>query len=249
MIGPVRDCAHPRVAHRHGTYLAYQRDGCRCDPCRLAGSRAAKLSAYRTATGTHSYVDAARARAHVTLLLRTLTVGQVEARSGLDRTAVRLLIGGLPGRPASRRIKRATEAALLAVRGDRVGPEAHGLVDRAGTQRRLRALVALGWTARHLATRLRMSSRTMHQLLADDPARVRASTRARVAALHDELAMTLPPPSRGTTRARRIAARRGWAPPLAWDDDTIDDPAACPSPIRADWLDVMTAWARRRAVA
>jgi len=28
--------------------------------------------------------------------------------------------------------------------------------------------------------------------------------------------------------ATRRAAARGWAPPLAWDDDTIDDPNATP---------------------
>jgi len=34
----------------------------------------------------------------------------------------------------------------------------------------------------------------------------------------------------GITRARRYAAERRWAPPQAWDDDTIDNPDAFP-----DW--------------
>jgi hypothetical protein len=56
--------------------------------------------------------------------------------------------------------------------------------------------------------------------------------------VYDELSMTVPQddeagrsPRAGRIhdRQRRLAARRGWAPPLAWDDDTIDDPAATPA--------------------
>ncbi len=224
-----RDCTHPRAGHRHGTLLAYQKDGCRCEPCRAAASRENKLIAYRTVTKTHTYVDAGRARAHVEQLLSVLTIGQVEQRSGVHRTAIRVLIGNVPGRPASKRITRSTQAALLAVRSNRVGSEESGWVDATGTQRRLRALVALGWTARHLTTRLGMSSRTTFELLHDDAyAQIRARTRATIAALYDELALTVPAPSRGRTLARGVARRHGWPPPLAWDDDSIDDPAALP---------------------
>jgi hypothetical protein len=39
------DCACPRANHRHGTLGAYNRDRCRCFPCRVAHSRA--TTAYR----------------------------------------------------------------------------------------------------------------------------------------------------------------------------------------------------------
>jgi hypothetical protein len=224
----VVDCPHPRAGHRHGTHLAYFKDHCRCAPCTRAGRIHSKRVGYRTLTGTHTYVDATDARTHVEQLLEVLTVGQIEQRSGIHRTAIRVLVGDFPGRPASKRITRTTRDALLAVRTDRVGPEASGLVDRSGTQRRLRALIALGWTARHLTRRLGMSSRTMGMLTADHGTPILASTRAKVAALYDELALIIPAPSRGTTVARGIATRRGWVPPLAWDDDTIDDPDAQP---------------------
>ncbi|WP_295694431.1 hypothetical protein, partial [Lapillicoccus sp.] len=56
--------------------------------------------------------------------------------------------------------------------------------------------------------------------------RDRISARAwrQVRQVYDRLSMT-PGPS-PTARAR--AAARGYAPPLAWDDDTIDDPRALP---------------------
>jgi hypothetical protein len=212
--------------------MAYLKDGCNCAPCVIAGRRNRKAGEYRTVTGTHSHVPADRAREHVHGLLEVLTVGQVQRRSGVDRTAIRVLIGGFPARPASKRITRTTEAALLAVQAVHVGPETGGLVDGTGTRRRLRALVALGWPARHLGDRLGFSSRTNWYLTSPDivdAAPVRASTRDAVRGLYDELSFTLPPPSRFATRARNLATARGWRPPLAWDDETIDDPRVRPN--------------------
>ena len=40
-------------------------------------------------------------------------------------------------------------------------------------------------------------------------------------------------PRRPSTASRRRAVTAGWAPPLAWDDDTIDDPAASPAGVRS----------------
>ena len=227
-----KPCTHPRARHKHGTYLAYKRDGCRCAPCTRAYRRHSKTTEYRTVTGTHSYVPAEPARQHVEQLLEVLTVSQVEQRSGVHRTAIRVLVGDFPGRPASKRIARRTEAALLAVRDDRIGAEQHGLVDGTGTRRRLRALIALGWPAKTLQGRLGGSSRSTWYLTnpeIGESTPVRATTRDAVRALYDELSLTVPPPSRAVTRARGIAAARRWVPPLAWDDEAIDDPAARPS--------------------
>lgn len=226
-----KPCLHPRANHQHGTYLAYKCDACRCIPCLTAHRSHHKVSRYRTVTGTHSYVPADRAREHVLELLRTLTVGQIQERSGVNRTSIRVLVGDFPGRPPSRRITRATHRALLAVTPDRVGSEQHGLVDGTGTRRRLRALVALGWPAKQIGARLGFSSRTTWQLTRPDVPEsqpVRVGTRDAVRRAYDELCLTVPPPSRFRTRAVNIAAANHWPPPLAWDDD-IDDPHARPS--------------------
>lgn len=227
-----KPCLHRRGHHEHGKPETYRNDGCRCVPCSEAHRRYDKLSRYRTATGMHSYVPADRAREHVQRLLEVLTVGQIEQRSGVNRTSIRVLVGTMPGRPTSRRISRVSEAALLAVTDERVGPEQSGLVDGTGTRRRFRALVAIGWPADRLRARLNASSRTAWyltspQFLMSDP--VRTSTRDAVRALYDELSLTLPEPSAATTRARRYAHARRWPPPLAFDDETIDDPAARPA--------------------
>lgn len=232
-----KPCLHKRARHQHGTPLAYLKDRCRCAQCLVAGRRERKAVEYRTISGTHSYVPADRARAHVQQLLGALTVSQIEQRSGVHRTAIRVLIGDFPGRPASRRIANTTEQALLGVQPDRVGVETRGLVDGTGTRRRLRALVALGWPAKHLAQQLGWSSRTTWFLTAptvDEHEPVRVSTRDAVRRLYDELSLSVPVPSRATTRARNLAAERGWVRPLAWDDESIDDPATVPMPDVAD---------------
>ena len=100
----------------------------------------------------------------------------------------------------------------------------HGplLVDSTGTRRRIRALAAMGWPLAELGRIVGVSYHTVWSWT--DSARVRADTAETVRQLYDKLAMT-PGPSR---RARTIAKNKGWLPPLCWDDDTIDDPAAKP---------------------
>lgn len=103
----------------------------------------------------------------------------------------------------------------------------HLTVDALGTVRRIRALHCLGWSQRALAERLGVSAgRVGHMTIAKYP-RVNIDTATKVAALYEELCMTLPPETQFTRRMRNYARKQGWAPPLAWDD--IDDPDEQPS--------------------
>jgi len=96
------------------------------------------------------------------------------------------------------------------------------LINPIGTIRRIQALVANGYNQRDLAARLGMKPCNISRLLASQSRSVHVKTADRVVALFDELQLR-PGPS---DFARRRAARLGWPPPLAWDEDTIDDPAA-----------------------
>lgn len=107
------------------------------------------------------------------------------------------------------------------------------LVDGTGTRRRLQALARLGWSARAIAGRFGYTEQTVSGWMRAD--RVSRRTAAMVVRWYDAMSMTLPVAatrfdrySIGSTQGRARAA--GWAPPLAWDDDTIDDPAAVPAP-------------------
>ena len=230
------DCHCSRARHRHGTYAARKRDGCGCEPCVQAGRRYAKRQSHLGRTGRSNLVDAQPARDHVRQLLKAgLTLGQIEQRSGVHRTGLRHLVGtGSDGRPAAARVRRDTAARLLAVAAARVGEETNGLVDPAGTRRRLQALVATGWTQSALARRLGVLPANLPKIVHGGRSAIRVATRDAVRALYDEL-WDQPPPAltpaeRGArTRALTLAAAHCWPPPMAWDDDLIDDPVAQPA--------------------
>ncbi|MDD7813655.1 hypothetical protein PP713_13885 [Mycobacterium sp. CSUR Q5927] len=120
------------------------------------------------------------------------------------------------------RVETARRVMSVRIPG-RVVADGTGFVDATGTRRRLQALRVAGWSALELARQLGCSESMVckrnHQSI------VRASTAAAVVELFNRLQL-IPGPSE---RARRHAARKGWLPPLAFDDDTIDDPAAKPN--------------------
>ncbi|WP_181312486.1 hypothetical protein [Nocardioides campestrisoli] len=100
------------------------------------------------------------------------------------------------------------------------------LIDSIGTVRRLQALCALGWTGPQLGARLGVTPARVGHLVSGRWTQVHRDTAAKVAALYDELSMTVPQDPkvlrptqiRIHARQRRLAAAKGWAPPLAWDD-------------------------------
>jgi hypothetical protein len=97
-------------------------------------------------------------------------------------------------------------------------------VNKVGAVRRLQALMALGWPRRELARRAGYQGDAFALILNGKRQRLTLDTHRRIVALYDELSMTLGP----SNPSRLIAERRGWPKPLAWDDDTIDDPKARP---------------------
>lgn len=134
------------------------------------------------------------------------------------------------------RCPAAREAWRVYAKRRREGRLPAALVPALGTVRRLRALMALGWPSPQLAGRTGMATEQVLRLVAGGRERVRRGTAAAVARLYDELSMR-PGPS---TRTRLRATARGWMPPLAWDEDSLDDPAAVPvaTPARSSRVDV-----------
>jgi DNA-binding CsgD family transcriptional regulator len=203
-----------------------RRGGCDCHECIEAGRRYSRRNAKMRARGTVQLVPAAPARTHVLALLQAgMTIRQVEARSGVHRTAIRVLVGDFPNRRPSHRVRPATAAALLAVPGETHVPVGTATVDATGTRRRLQALLALGYTGNDLARRLGCSTPTL-QIARQ--CRVRAATARAVRALYEELE-NIPGPS---SRARTYYRSCGYLTPAWWDPDTIDNPAVEPEGIR-----------------
>lgn len=104
------------------------------------------------------------------------------------------------------------------------------LVDALGTKRRIRALMSLGWTGLQIDAALGRK-RTYAVSILCGPQRVNRATADLVAEVFDRLAMRLPDDVPGAnrqviSRMRAESIRKGWPPPLAYDD--IDDPAEAP---------------------
>ena len=226
------DCHHPRVTHVHGTYRCYSLDRCRCDDCRAAcreHSRDSRRRAAAQAFGSapaipEDLVDAAPARER----LRALTgagmgLRQIAAASGVERRTLGAVLAG-----SRHRVHRRLLDRMLAVRYD---PAEGSRVDGTGTARRLQALVATGWAQNELADKLGINPSRINRIVRAKNVNVTVATRKAVNILYDELKNRDPKTSQSRSRTR--ARKAGWAPPSAWDDDTIDDPAAAPATAKA----------------
>lgn len=97
--------------------------------------------------------------------------------------------------------------------------------DPTGTRRRLQALMAIGWNLGRVAAGLGYTDHGCLSRLLYGSGRVEVATATKVRHLYEQWSGT-PGPSR---IARQAARKAGYAPPLAWDGHTIDDPSARPT--------------------
>lgn len=206
--------------HPRGTLLAYKIDKCRCGACTAAnrryGARRSRLLAYGQWA---PLVDAGPARDHIAMV-GAAGLGQnrlAEVAEVSLPTVWRIAAG------RTRRVRPQTATAILAVRADLDTLDDRALTDAAGTRRRLEALAVLGWSLGEQSARTGRPRNAFSRILTAPM--VQARTARDVRALYSQLWDTPPPPGApGSERARRYAARSGWLPPVAWDDDLIDLP-------------------------
>jgi hypothetical protein len=99
----------------------------------------------------------------------------------------------------------------------------HRGVDSAGTRRRVQALAWMGWTTAEVARRAGTTANTLRTLILPDR-RVSFSLAHRVAEVYEQLSHLQGPSKGAAGKARQL----NFAPPLAWDEDTIDAPTASP---------------------
>lgn len=168
--------------------------------------------------GINRYVPAEPVRQHVEQL-RALgwTYEQIAQEAGVSTW--------VPHRAATghtRRLWKDRADAVLAV--PLVVQGSHRGLDSTGTRRRVQALAWMGWSCSEVAQRAGTTARSLSTLITPTR-RISYRLAMRVAAVYNQLSM-LPGPSKVVAgKARQL----GFAPPLAWDEDTIDDPAALPA--------------------
>lgn len=230
-----KPCLHKRAQHVHGSHACYVLDRCRCTDCTAANTAYERNRMRQHAYGRFGskWVSSAPARAHVQhLMSQGLGLKRVVEISGYSQGAMTKLVYGSKGRQPTKRILREHADAILAVRATIDTLASGARVDGAGTRRRIQALIAIGWSQSKLARRLGYELRNFCYMV-HGKRDVTAGTARKVRAVYDELWDQTPPQeSRGDkgayTRSLNYARVHGFVPPMAWDDETIDDPAAVP---------------------
>lgn len=101
-----------------------------------------------------------------------------------------------------------------------------------GAQRRIRALIRLGWTSTDIAAAAGWNDRNyVLRILHGQSGRpcqwVERKTHAAIADVYERLSMVIPPHAPHRARSRSMAEKKGWPPPLAWEN--IDDPDEQPT--------------------
>lgn len=239
MVAKTTPCGCKQAHHVHGDYRMYVTHGCRCSTCKEANNTRARRRRRQTAYGRSPYTSADRSREHViSLTSNGLGIKQIHKISGVPASSIsRLLYGRTErGEGLAKRILKTNEAKILAVQPSLDNMADAQPTDGTGTIRRLQALMAVGWSAPILAERMGLNDAAFRKLLASNR-KVFVSTYRNARRIYDELWNQEPPQTnrfeRSTaTRARNLAARKGWPPPMAWDDDHIDNPKAKPSGTR-----------------
>jgi hypothetical protein len=234
-------CHHKRANHQHGQRATYVLDKCRCIPCSQANAAAEIQRERQKAYGRYDkYVDADPVRAHIrSLTAQGMGWKRVATNAGVSPSSMWKLLYGKKQpdgtQTPSKRITRVNAEKLLAVQLDLADGARVDQTHVIGVTRRMQALVALGWSQSKIADRLGIQ-RSNFRLTRFQWSITAGHARA-AKALYDELSMQLPPEEThrdkiAASRARKYAAERGWLPPLALDDDLIDDPDYVPAVVR-----------------
>lgn len=174
-------------------------------------------------------VDAEPARRHVrNLMAAGVSITRIAGAANVGIATISGLLytrGTERGRAEQLRLENARR--IIRLRADHI---VTGYVNAAGTRRRLQALMANGWPQLRLAPHFKLHPHYVTDLIRQP--RVYGTTALAVAAAYDRL-WNQDPRQHGVTisaykKVRTLARINAWAPPGAWDDETIDDPGAAP---------------------
>lgn len=206
--------------------LTCRAKGCKEAPCRAAGAKWERERRAKRASGTwDGLVDVAASRAHLDALMGSgMPLKHIAKLTGMSLSHLSFI--------RCRRVSKVTSLTQQTILSVRLKPTRHGTVDATGTRRRLQALARNGWWQNEIASRSGIS-RGLVSSIQNGQERVELHVQTAVSAIYDQLWCALPPAETTTQRHSQavvatLATRRGWVPPLAWDDDEIDNPKARP---------------------
>ena len=199
-----------------------------CTACKAANAKYAKARKLRVDAGYVTLIPSQKVVEHIQQL-QAAGMGwrTIADTAGVARSVVARLLRYDTSKPAQR-LRVATVRKLMAVRPQ---PADGSFVNILPTARRLQALVAIGYTQAYLAQQIGWTPQNLNAIITCRRPNCTHKLAKAVNDLYEQLSAT-PGPSK---RSRALAARKGWAPPLAWDDiDNLDETAkgAAPLPVR-----------------
>ncbi|QKW31461.1 hypothetical protein HUT11_35450 (plasmid) [Streptomyces seoulensis] len=179
----------------------------------------------------------------------------VARRLGLPEGTFANLMRGTNGLPPGSKVRQETAELVLSYWPTLADFPDISSIDATGTRRRVQALATRGWSKAQQAAELGMTVPNFKGRLRGG--RVSARFARAVAGLYDRL-WDERPEDHGVDgwiaeRVRCCAEEDGWNGPLAWDDDTIDDPSAFPQtdafePVATKGPNVADRWLMGEAV-
>lgn len=231
MSAPVQ--ADPR--DRRIAELEAENAGLRAELARIRRSRssyAGKRQAGISLGTWQPFADCGPVRDHIQAVMAAtgITANAFANVAGVGWNTVGAVLDGTRGT-----IRTASAEKLTAVTAEIVEASAQDArVDASGTRRRLQALAVRGWSLREVGRRSGADYNILSLVRSGEKTVIAVKTRRAVAAVYDELAAAEAPhgtrPEKTAAGRNRSAAQRlGWLSHWAWDDDTIDVPAALPA--------------------
>lgn len=190
------------------------RRGCSRVTCRGGGGHCRTHHEQLRSMGLAGFIDSAPTIAHLEKLrVAGWTFRQIGEAASMHGTVPAVLL-----RQRYSQVRKSTADAILAV--EVVKQSSRLAVDSTGTRRRVQALAYMGWNLDEVARRAGMSKSVL--------CTVYRPTVSHAVARQVEQAYERLSHLRGPSTAAAVRARK-HAPPMSWDDDTIDDPAAVPN--------------------
>ena len=188
-----------------------------CTACKAANAKYAKARKLRVDAGYVTLIPSQKVLEHVQQLQASgMGWRTIADTAGVARSVVARLLRYDTSRPAQR-LRVATVRKLMAVQPQ---PADGSFVNIVPTARRLQALIAIGYTQADLAARMGWTPQNINALVHGRRPNCTHGVAKTVSDLYEQLSAN-PGPSK---RSRALAARNGWAPPLAWDDiDNLDE--------------------------
>lgn len=192
---------------RHGSLTSY-RQGCRCAECSTTNRRYDKKLRFDHARTGSRRVPADKAHQHLLSLLDDgASVKSIADQLGLMHTSS---VYQMLKRP---KMRRDTFNRVMSVRLE-VGDTEWRTMDAVGCERRLKALMYMGWKLVDIGRRTGIDGTVLSDIIRGVTPKVRQRTFIRLRDFYDQNSMI----DGGSNRSKLRAQREGWLSPLAWDD-------------------------------